>query len=125
MSVTAAQQTAPASSAALTDSELRALYEGLVDVRRPLQSVDDVATWLEMEHDVDRVRPYVMDVESQGELRLQLTDEGKSVLMREKGFSLDFDEPAKRTRRALIKHPTPAQVGLMEMKLEKLRIDEG
>lgn len=108
----------------LSDREVRVLYEGLTHVNRPLRSVSDVASWLAMENQVERVRPYVSDVETQGEMQLQLTDLGKRVL-REKGLGLDFGEPGKRARHALIKRPTPAEVRLIRPEMRKLRIDEG
>jgi hypothetical protein len=124
MSVTATQQSAPFALEPLGDREIRLLYEGLTHEQRPLQSVSDVATWLEMEAAVDRVRPYVSEVEAQGGVQLQLTDLGKRVL-REKGLAMDFDEPGKRQRHALITQPTPAEVGFINMKVRTLRIDGG
>lgn len=38
---------------------------------------------------------------------------------------MDFDEPGKRQRHALIRQPTPAEVGFINMKMRKLGIDGG
>jgi hypothetical protein len=79
--------------------------------------------WLGMEHDVDRLRPYVSDVENRGTVQLKWMDLGKKVLGK-RGFNPGSDESSKRTRHALLMQPTPAQVRFMDVKLGTLRIDQ-
>jgi hypothetical protein len=124
MSVTPSHQTAPPAPVPLSDYEIRTLHKGLSDPVRPLQSVSDVAIWLNIENDVSRVTPYAFDVENEGQVQLQLTDLGKAVL-EERGLDLNFDNPSKSTRHGLLKkQPAPAQVRRMEMKMGQLRIVE-